>query len=276
MPQDSHKVRFTSEAHLKAMLYILPPVNESTPVPSLPKCSWIYEVDLSPNHLKRDPVSNHRLLRAPYCPISQLTIPAQPKPRKEHDSEATGHQGHPRDLVIPAAPKATGNCAVRPLSQRLSTKIVIPNGPKQAHRTPTTCQNISTLVLPAEPKTSNHKIDSVQSTPGPSNTVLAPDILSGSDNIAMDVADVDPIPSQTHFLDAHNIAQAVPIGYQDNSEPCKINYKEGLDDPIKRAMEDYHQRISAAFKHCRSVVEQQRWLLEELEKLQMEQEKYAI
>ncbi|KAF9222794.1 hypothetical protein BS17DRAFT_767555 [Gyrodon lividus] len=306
MPQDSRKVRFTSE------------------VPSPPKClQRIYEADLSPKSSGEGSRNNNstgvkpQAAKAPYRPISQLTIPAQPKPRKKHDSKATGYQGHPQDLVIPAAPKATGNCTVRPLSQCLSAKIVIPSGLKQARRTPATCQNILTLVLPTEPKTSNHKIDSVQSTPGPSNMVLALDILSGSDNIAMDVADVDPIPSQTHFsapepefqqgssnqyspdalvlrspthwamyrdilesgiriLDARDIAQAAPIGYQDNSELHKINYKEGLNDLIKRAMEDYQQGISAAFKHCRSVVEQQRWLLEELEKLQMEREKYAV
>ncbi|KAF9222862.1 hypothetical protein BS17DRAFT_767610 [Gyrodon lividus] len=257
-------------------------------------CKRIYEADLSPKSSGEGSSVKPQAAEAPYCPISQLTIPAQRKPRKKHDSKATGHQGHPRDLVIPAAPKVTGNHV-----------IVIPSRPKQARRTPTTRQNISTLVLPTEPKTSNHKIDSMQSTPGPSNMVLAPNILSESDNIAMDITDVDLIPSQTHFLaristwlkqpiffwlfkvqliglctkrfwKVGSAFRAAPIGYQDNSEPCKINYKAGLDDPIKRAMEDYHRRISAAFKHRRSVVEQQRWLLEKLEKLQMELEKYAV
>ncbi|KAF9218785.1 hypothetical protein BS17DRAFT_770454 [Gyrodon lividus] len=106
--------------------------------------------------------------------------------------------------------------------------------------------------------------------------VLAPDILSRSENIAMDVADVDPIPSQTHFLDilalrspthqamyqdilesgirisdACDIAQAVPIRYQDNSEPCKINYKEGLDDPIKKPW----KIITGGFQQLLSIAE---------------------
>ncbi|KIK81657.1 hypothetical protein PAXRUDRAFT_155567 [Paxillus rubicundulus Ve08.2h10] len=69
---------------------------------------------------------------------------------------------------------------------------------------------------------------------------------------------------------------AVQIRHQATPEPCKIDYKEGLNDPIKRAMEDYQQMFSVACKRHRSVLEQQKRLVEELEILQMEQKKYAM
>ncbi|KIK72998.1 hypothetical protein PAXRUDRAFT_21339 [Paxillus rubicundulus Ve08.2h10] len=34
---------------------------------------------------------------------------------------------------------------------------------------------------------------------------------------------------------------AAQISYQATPDPCKIDYKEGLDDPLKGAMEDYQR-----------------------------------
>ncbi|KIK79538.1 hypothetical protein PAXRUDRAFT_16285 [Paxillus rubicundulus Ve08.2h10] len=131
-----------------------------------------------------------------FPPISQLVVPAQPKPKNKDDFEATGHHAHPGDLVIPATPKTAGHRAIRPNSGHMSTNIDIPSGPKQACRISTTHQNLSTLVLPSKPKCSNGGIDSVRSMPGPSNATLAPKMFNEAEDIAMDYMDVDPIPSR--------------------------------------------------------------------------------
>ncbi|KAF9225441.1 hypothetical protein BS17DRAFT_765986 [Gyrodon lividus] len=203
MPQESWKVIFASEAHLKAMLYILPPVNEAAPVPSPPKRSQrIYEVDSSPKSSGEGSSVKPQAAKAPYCPISQLIIPAQPKPRKKHDSEATGHQGHPQDLVIPAASKATGNCThpSQTFNRAQATNILW-----------TFCPfGVQVIELCTE---IFWKVESA---------------------------------FQMHMI----------LLWQRQSGPWKI--------------------ITRGFWQCRSVVEQQRWLLEELERLQMEQEKYAM
>ncbi|KIK96308.1 hypothetical protein PAXRUDRAFT_138725, partial [Paxillus rubicundulus Ve08.2h10] len=141
-----------------------------------------------------------------YPPIPQLVTPAQPKPRKKNDSRETGYRAHPGGLVTPSAPRTVGNWVIRPLSQCPSTKIVVPSRPKQhgacyhlTPRTPATCQNISKPILPSEPKTSNDRFDSLQSAPGPSNALLAPNISSTSGEIAMDITDADVIPSQINL-----------------------------------------------------------------------------
>ncbi|KIK86107.1 hypothetical protein PAXRUDRAFT_14488 [Paxillus rubicundulus Ve08.2h10] len=69
---------------------------------------------------------------------------------------------------------------------------------------------------------------------------------------------------------------AAQIRHQATPEPCRIDYKEGLDDLIKRAMEDYQQMFSAACKCHRSVLKQQKMLVEELWILQMEWKKYVM
>ncbi|KAF8835189.1 hypothetical protein BDN67DRAFT_1015763 [Paxillus ammoniavirescens] len=131
-----------------------------------------------------------------FPPISQLVIPAQPKPRKNKDFEATGHCARPGELIIPVAPKTAGNQVIRPPPQCMSAQIDIPSRPKKAPWISTTRQNLSTLLLPSEPKASHSCIDSLQSTPGPSNPILAPDVFNKPEDIAMDYMDVDPSPSQ--------------------------------------------------------------------------------
>ncbi|KIK74918.1 hypothetical protein PAXRUDRAFT_18243 [Paxillus rubicundulus Ve08.2h10] len=106
-----------------------------------------------------------------FPPISQLVIPAQPKPRKNEDFEATRHHACPGELVIPAAPKTAVNQA--------ATALIL-----------------STFFLPSEPKASHSCLDSVHSAPGPSNPILAPDVFNEPEDIAMDYVDVDPSPSQ--------------------------------------------------------------------------------
>jgi hypothetical protein len=64
--------------------------------------------------------------------------------------------------------------------------------------------------------------------------------------------------------------------YQASAEPRKIDYKEGLDYLIKGAMGDYQRMFLVACKRRKSVLEQQRMLVEELEILQMERKKYAM
>ncbi|KIK72836.1 hypothetical protein PAXRUDRAFT_21529 [Paxillus rubicundulus Ve08.2h10] len=66
------------------------------------------------------------------------------------------------------------------------------------------------------------------------------------------------------------------ISYQATPNPRKIDYKEGLDDPLKRAMEDYQQMFAAACKHRGCVLEWQKRLVAELETLHMEWKKYII
>ncbi|KIK76621.1 hypothetical protein PAXRUDRAFT_169351, partial [Paxillus rubicundulus Ve08.2h10] len=270
---------------------------------------------------------------------------------------------HLGGLVIPSAPKTAGSWAIRPPSQPMSTKIVIPSGLKQACRISTTCQqahmismtrkNLLTIVLHLEPKASNSKFNSTQSMPGPCNPILAANILTTLQSFAMDITDVDPLPLQINPLgewlkektvfrcsgtskskwlghvltyfgksdpparcvtlmlslsclgfgswwpDAHDIGQEWPplqtdlcvdpvtencfadtlaaqIRHQATPEQHKIDYKEGLDDLIKRAMEDYQQMFFAACKCHASVLKWQKMLVEELEILQMEQRKYAM
>ncbi|KIK77900.1 hypothetical protein PAXRUDRAFT_17195 [Paxillus rubicundulus Ve08.2h10] len=66
------------------------------------------------------------------------------------------------------------------------------------------------------------------------------------------------------------------ISYQATPDPRKIDYKEGLNDPLKRAMEDYQWMFLAACERRGCVLEQQKRLVAELEILQMEQKKYLI
>ncbi|KIK78993.1 hypothetical protein PAXRUDRAFT_162530 [Paxillus rubicundulus Ve08.2h10] len=206
-----------------------------------------------------------------------------------------------------------------------------------------TCQNLSTIVLPLEPKASNSKIDSTQSMPGPSNPILAANILTAPQSFAMDITDVDPLPSQInpsvkaqekrfsrcsctlkskwsgHVLIyfgkpylharcvtlmhspsyAHDIAQEWPhlqkdscmdpvtencftdtlarqIKYQATPKPHNTDYKEGLNDLIKRAIEDYQQMLSVACKCHRSVLGWQKRLVKESQILQMEWKKYTM
>ncbi|KIJ07851.1 hypothetical protein PAXINDRAFT_18983 [Paxillus involutus ATCC 200175] len=341
MPRDARKVRFTSEA----MVYHIPTVNEATPVPSPPKCPRKIHRACSNQQSSGEGTSIDPHATEPhFLPISQLIIPAQPKPRMNKDFQAAGHHARSGQLVIPAAPKTSGNSVIRPLPQRMSAQIDIPCGPKKARRISTTCQNLSTISLPSEPKASHSRIDSAQSTPGPSNPILAPNIFNEPEDIVMDYMDVDPSPSQinpsarleqkafsgrsgaskskwagnvpTYFgksdlhaspvlyfdyggPDARDIGQEQPrlqtdlcvdlvtenrfadtlaarIGYQATPHPRRIDYKEGLDDPLKRAMEDYQRMFSAACKRRGSVLERQKRLVAELEILQMERKKYII
>ncbi|KAF8835536.1 hypothetical protein BDN67DRAFT_984559 [Paxillus ammoniavirescens] len=277
-----------------------------------------------------------------FPPISQLVIPAQLKPRKNKDFEAAGHHTRPGELVIPAAPKTAGNQVVhfttnsqtthaddikqrpqiRPPPQHMSTQIDIPSGPKKARRISTTQQNLLMILLPSEPKASHSRINSLQSTPGPSNPISTPNVFNEPEDITMDYMDVDPSPSQINpsapkpdfqpglskkhspdvlalqspsgwamyrcivesqirMPDACNIGQewprlqtdlcvdpvtenrfadtlAVRIGHQATPHPCKIDYKEGLDDPLKRAMQDYQWMFLAACKRRGSVLEWQK------------------
>ncbi|KIK75643.1 hypothetical protein PAXRUDRAFT_172159 [Paxillus rubicundulus Ve08.2h10] len=361
MPQDTRKVRFTSEA----MVYHIPTVNKATPVPSLPKCPWkICRAHSNQQSSGEGTSINPHATEPHFPPISQLVIPAQPKPRKNKDFEATGHHTHPGELVIPVAPKTAGKQAahfptdsqttnaddikqclqIRPLPQHMSAQIDIPSRPKKTHRISTTCQSLSMLFLPSEPKASHSRLNSVQSTPGPSNPILAPNVFNKPEDITMDYMDVDPSPSQinpsgklqqkafsgssgaskskwacnvpTYFgksdphaspvlyfdyggPDAHDIGQEWPhlqtdlcvdlvtencftdtlatqISYQATPDPHKIDYKEGLNDPLKGAMEDYQQMFAVACKHCGCVLEQQKRLVAELEILHMEWNKYII
>ncbi|KIK74499.1 hypothetical protein PAXRUDRAFT_18256 [Paxillus rubicundulus Ve08.2h10] len=308
------------------MVYHLPTVKEATPVPSLPKRPWKICRACSNQQSSGEGTSIDPHATEPHFPpISQLVVPAQPKPRKNNDFEATGHHTRPGELVIPATPKTAVNQAIRTLPQHTSTQIDIPSRPKKVCRISTTRQSLSTLFLPSEPKASHSRLDSVQSMPGPSNPILAPNVFNEPEDIAMDHMDVDPSPSQINPVvpepdfqpgsskkhspdvlsdpharpDARNIGQewpclqtdlcvdpvtenhfadtlAVQISYQVTPDPRKIDYKEGLDDPLKRAMEDYQQMFAAACKHRRCVLEQQKRLVVELETLHMEQKKYII
>ncbi|KIJ07016.1 hypothetical protein PAXINDRAFT_19784 [Paxillus involutus ATCC 200175] len=193
MPRDARKVRFTSEA----MVYHIPAVNEATPVPSPPKCPRkIHRARSNQQSSGKGTSINLHATEPHFPPISQLIVPAQPKPRTNKDFQAAGHHARSGQLVIPAAPKTSGNLVIRPPPQRMSAQIDIPCGPKKARRISTTCQNLSTISLPSEPKASHSRIDSAQSTPGPSNPISAPDIFNKPEDIAMDYMDVDPSPSQ--------------------------------------------------------------------------------
>ncbi|KIK71879.1 hypothetical protein PAXRUDRAFT_99983, partial [Paxillus rubicundulus Ve08.2h10] len=191
MPWDAHKVRFTSEA----MVYHLPTSNEAMPVPSLPKCLRKTRRARSDQPSSGEGTSIDLHATEPqFLPISQLVVPAQPKPTKNKDFEATGHHTCPGKLVIPAAPKTAGNQVIRPPPQRTSAQIDIPSGPTKVCRISTTRQNLSALLLPSEPKASHSRIDSLQSTPGPSNPTSAPDVFNEPEDITMDYMDVDPSP----------------------------------------------------------------------------------
>ncbi|KIK76019.1 hypothetical protein PAXRUDRAFT_18503 [Paxillus rubicundulus Ve08.2h10] len=319
------------------MVYHLPVVNEAMPVPSPPKRPWKIHRACSNQWSSGEGTSlNPRATEPHFLPISQLVVPAQLKPRKNKDFKATRHHARPGELVIPAAPKTAVNQAVhfptdsqttnaddikqcpqiRPLPQRTSTQIDIPSGPKKARRISTTHQSLSTLFLPSEPKASHSCLDSLQSAPGLSNPIPAPDVFNEPEDIAMDYMDVDPSPLQinpavpepdfqpgsskkhspdvlvlrspsgqavpTSFgnpilyfdyggPDARNIGQewprlqtdlcvdpitenhfadtlAVRLSYQATPDPRKIDYKEALNDPLKRAMEDYQWMFAAACK----------------------------
>ncbi|KIK72758.1 hypothetical protein PAXRUDRAFT_43703, partial [Paxillus rubicundulus Ve08.2h10] len=193
MPQNTSKVRFTSEA----MVYHLPVVNEARPVPSPPKCLQKIRTARSNQWSSGEGTSlDPHATKHHFLPISQLVIPAQLKPRKNEDFKATWHHAHPGELVIPAAPKTAVNQAIRPLPQHTSVQIDIPCRPQKARRISTTRQSLLTLFLPSEPKAAQSYLDSVQSVPGPSNPILAPDVFNEPEDITMDYVDVDPSPLQ--------------------------------------------------------------------------------
>ncbi|KAF8833892.1 hypothetical protein BDN67DRAFT_985724 [Paxillus ammoniavirescens] len=323
------------------MVYHIPAVNKGTLVPPLPKrLRKIRRACSNQQSLGKGTSINPHATEPHFPPISQLVVPAQPKPRTNKDFKAAGHHACPWELIIPAAPKTTGNQAIRPPPQHMSVQIDIPSGPKKACRISTTRQNLLMILLPSEPKASHSHIDSLQSTPGPSNPISAPDVFNKPEDIVMDYMDVDSSPSQInpsapepdfqpglskkhsldilvlqspsgqavyrHILesrirmpDACNIGQEWPclqtdlcvdpvtencfadtlatqISYQATPHPCKIDYKEGLDDPLKRAMEDYQRMFLVACKCRGSVLERQKRLVVELEVLQMERKKYII
>ncbi|KIK85601.1 hypothetical protein PAXRUDRAFT_152669 [Paxillus rubicundulus Ve08.2h10] len=242
MPWDTHKVRFTSEA----VVYHLPTVNKAMPVPSLPKRPRkICRAHSNQQSLGEGTSIDLHATEPYFLPISQIVVQGELKPRKNKDFEATGHHAHPGELVIPAAPKTAENQAIRPLPQHMSAQIDIPSGPKKAHRISTTCQNLLMLLLPSEPKVPHSHLDSVQSMPGPSMTMVL-------DTLAM------------------------WISYQATPDPHKIDYKEGLYDLLKRAMEDHQWMFVAACKCHGCVLEWQKRLVVELEILQMEWKKYII
>ncbi|KIK82217.1 hypothetical protein PAXRUDRAFT_14856 [Paxillus rubicundulus Ve08.2h10] len=201
MPWDTRKVRFASEA----MVYHLPASSgEGT--------------SLDPHATEPH-----------FLPISQLVIPAQLKPRKNKDFEATGHHARPGELVIPVAPKTAVNQTIRPPPQHTSAQIDIPSGPKKAHRISTTRQSLSMLFLPSEPKASHSYLDSVQSTPGLSNPISAPDVFNEPEDIAMDYMDVEPSPSQ--------INPVVPVpDFQPGSSKKHSPEVLALQSPSGRAM----------------------------------------
>ncbi|KIK74866.1 hypothetical protein PAXRUDRAFT_174460 [Paxillus rubicundulus Ve08.2h10] len=348
MPRDTHKVRFTSEA----MVYHLPTVNKATPVPSPPKHPRKIHRACSNQQYSGEGASiNLHATEPHFLPISQLVVPAQPKPRKNKDCEATGHHNCPGELEIRQFKTMNADdikqcLQIRPLPQCTSAQIDIPSRPKKVCRISTTHQSLSTLFLPSEPKASHSHLDSVQSMSGPSNPISAPDVFNEPEDNAMDYMDVDPSPLQinpaarlqqkafsrssgtskskwagdvpTSFgksdphaspvlyfdyggPDACDIGQEWPhlqtdlcvdpvtenhfavldtlamlISYQATPDPRNIDYKEGLNDPLKRAMEDYQQMFAAACKHCGCVLEWQKRLVAELETLQMERKKYII
>ncbi|KIK78686.1 hypothetical protein PAXRUDRAFT_16740 [Paxillus rubicundulus Ve08.2h10] len=170
------------------------------PVPSPPKCPRkIHRACSNQQSLgERTSIGPHAT-QPHFPPISQLIFPAQPKPRKNKDCEATRHHARPGELVIPAAPKTPGNqvcLQIKPPPQCTSTQIDIPSGPKKVRRISTTCQSLSTLFLPSEPKASHSRLDSVQSMPGPSNPISAPNVFNEPADIAMDYMDVHQSPLQ--------------------------------------------------------------------------------
>ncbi|KIK77818.1 hypothetical protein PAXRUDRAFT_17247 [Paxillus rubicundulus Ve08.2h10] len=343
------------------------------PVPSPPKrLQKIHRAHSNQQSLGEGTSIDPHATEPQFLPISQLVVPAQPKPRKNKDFKATQHHAHPGELVIPAAPKTAVNQAIRPPPQHTSTQIDIPSGPRKAHRISTTHQSLSTHFLPSEPKDSC--LNSVQSMPGPSNPILAPDVFNEPEDIAMDYMDVGPSPSQINPLapepdfqpgsskkhspevlalqspsgrvmyqcllesqicmpgvtpsmtsmhvplcafkasanilqmfwrfkvqldlharpDVHDIGQEWPhlqtdlcvdlvtenrfadtlaaqISYKATPDPRKIDYKEGLDDLLKRARKDYQQMFAAACKHRGCVLKRQKRLV-----VHMEQKKYII
>ncbi|KIK72471.1 hypothetical protein PAXRUDRAFT_21948 [Paxillus rubicundulus Ve08.2h10] len=114
MPWDTRKVRFTSEA----MVYHLPVGNEAMPVPSPPKCPQKIRSARSNQLSSGEGTSlNPHATEPHFLPISQLVMPAHPKPRKNKDFEATRHHARPGELVIPGAPKTAVNQAIRPQPQ---------------------------------------------------------------------------------------------------------------------------------------------------------------
>ncbi|KIK79143.1 hypothetical protein PAXRUDRAFT_16488 [Paxillus rubicundulus Ve08.2h10] len=204
------------------------------PVPSVPKCLWKIRTAHSNQQSSGEGTSlNPHATEPHFLPISQLVVPAQPKPRKNKDFEAIWHHAHPGELVIPAAPKTAVN--------QVATASIL-----------------SMLFLPSEPKASHSCLDSVQSAPGLSNPISAPDVFNKPEDINMDYVGVDPSPSQINPADlcvdptAENRftdTLAAWSSYQATPDPRKIDYKEALDDPLKRAMEDYQRMFSAACKH---------------------------
>ncbi|KIK75396.1 hypothetical protein PAXRUDRAFT_172966 [Paxillus rubicundulus Ve08.2h10] len=241
MPQDTRKVRFTSEA----MAYHIPIVNEATPVPSPPKHPRKIRRARSNQRSSGEGTSLDPHATEPHFPpISQLIVPAQLKPRKRKNKyfEATRHHSRPGELVIPAAPKTAVNQAVhfptdsqttnaddikqcphiRPPPQCASTQIAIPSGPKKAHRISTTRQSLSMLFLPSERKASHSCLDSVQSMPGLSNPILAPDVFKKPEDITMDYMDVDPSPSQINPLGKWFHIQSFYDIQADPHECCSI------------------------------------------------------
>ncbi|KAF8835236.1 hypothetical protein BDN67DRAFT_1015715 [Paxillus ammoniavirescens] len=307
MPQDARKVRFA----LEAMVYHIPAVNEGTLVPSPPKClRKICRAHSNQQSSGEGTSIDLHATKPHFPPISQLIVPAQPKPRKNKDKQ--GLQGRWVSC------SSWGACNPSSTQDRWKSGGHCLN------------QNLSTILLPSEPKASHSYIDSLQSTPGPSNPISAPDVFNEPEDITMDYMDVDPSPSQInplapkpdfqpgsskkHSLDVlalqspsgramyrHILESQMPmilgksglackqtyawiwslriisqIGYQATPHPRKIDYKEGFDDPLNRAMEDYQQMFLAACKHRGSVLEWQKRLVAELEILQVERKKYII
>ncbi|KIK76161.1 hypothetical protein PAXRUDRAFT_18401 [Paxillus rubicundulus Ve08.2h10] len=103
-----------SQIHIrgKAMVYHLPVVNKATPVQSPPKHPWkIHRTHSNQQSSGEGTSLNLHATEPHFLPISQLVVPAQPKPRKNKDFKATQHHTCPGELVIPVAPKTAVNQA---------------------------------------------------------------------------------------------------------------------------------------------------------------------
>ncbi|KIK74005.1 hypothetical protein PAXRUDRAFT_20306 [Paxillus rubicundulus Ve08.2h10] len=250
MPQDTSKVRFTSEA----MVYHLPVVNEATPVPSPPKCPRKICTARSNQWSSGEGTSlNLHATEPHFPPISQLVVPAQPKPRKNKDFKATRHHARPGELVIPVAPKTA---SAPGLSNPISAPDVF-NKPEDIAMDYVDVDPSPSQINPAVPEPDFQQGSSKKHSPevlalqGPSGLAMYRCLLENARDIGQEWPHLqtdlcmDPI-AENCFADT----LAMWLSYQATPDPRKIDYKEALDDPLKRAMEDYQWMFAAACKRC--------------------------
>ncbi|KAF8835235.1 hypothetical protein BDN67DRAFT_984750 [Paxillus ammoniavirescens] len=244
MPRDARKVRFASEEHTQT--------------------NSIQE---------REPAlicMLQSLISHPSPSSSSQPSQSLGRTRTNKDFEAAGHHARPGELVIPAAPKAAGNQVIRPLPQ--SPDVF--NEPEDITMDYMDVDPSPSQINPLAPKpdfqpgsSKKHSLD-VLALQSPSGQAMYRHILESQicmpGQIPMILGKSDLACKRTYawIWSLRIISQvdtlATRISYQATPHPRKIDYKEGLDDPLNRAMEDYQQMFSAACKHRGSVLEWQK------------------